>query len=146
MSRITSKALTDALNQHMVLCQSVTESAVDDIIKSQTANASFHSEQVCSNLGGLNFLVDVNQHTCLRLHFCILKHPPTHTHTQENILLAWLTYHHRNVTGAGACVENFGEDLSDGMVFASVLASHVPGLAQAFFSNMFSIPTDTVQR
>eukprot|EP00052_Salpingoeca_macrocollata_P027279 m.258540 g.258540 ORF g.258540 m.258540 type:complete len:1892 (-) comp22721_c0_seq5:19-5694(-) len=66
--------------------------------------------------------------------------------TQEQLLLAWMTYHHRYVTGVTVAVENFGDDLADGVVLASVLASHVPTLAPTHFASMFPSPTDSSQR
>jgi hypothetical protein len=58
------------------------------------------------------------------------------------MLLQWLTYHHQQVTGTNATVENFGDDLSDGTVFASVLTAYAPYLAAAFFSDIFTLPQD----
>ena len=47
----------------------------------------------------------------------------------ESILLAWLSYHHAQVSpGDRLWLANFDEDLHDCRVFASALASHVPSL------------------
>ena len=66
--------------------------------------------------------------------------------TEEEVLLGWLSYHHRVVTGSGFVAQTFGDDLADGLIFASVLASHVPVLADRFFGHLYTHPKTTGQR
>jgi hypothetical protein len=65
---------------------------------------------------------------------------------QEELLLKWLTYLHQSVSGAEHAVSNFGDDLADGRVLASVLVAHVPPLADTFFSDLFVVAETESQR
>ena len=54
---------------------------------------------------------------------------------QETLLLKWLTLHYQHVhPDSSRTVEDFGESLADGEIFAAVLISHVPQLAQTRFA------------
>jgi len=65
---------------------------------------------------------------------------------EEKLLLQWLTYLHQSVSGAEHSVSNFGDDLADGRVLASVLVAHVPPLADTFFSDLFVVAETESQR
>ena len=66
--------------------------------------------------------------------------------SEEQLLLKWLTHLHQRVTGSSMTVSNFGDDLSDGRVLASVLVAHVPPLAHSYFSDLFVIAESEAQR
>jgi len=65
---------------------------------------------------------------------------------EEKLLLQWLTHLHQSVSGAEHAVSNFGDDLADGRVLASVLVAHVPPLAETFFSDLFVVTETESQR
>jgi len=65
---------------------------------------------------------------------------------EEQLLLLWLTHLHQTVTGSSITVSNFGDDLADGRVLASVLVAHVPPLAQVYFSDLFVLAGSEAQR
>jgi hypothetical protein len=50
------------------------------------------------------------------------------------------------VTGLKTFVENFGEQLADGTVLASALATYAPHLSDKFFSDLFLDARDQTQR
>ena len=66
--------------------------------------------------------------------------------TKEVLILQWLTLTHQEVTKSEQIVENFGDDLSDGTVLASVLSFYIPSLAESHFSDLFPFATELDQR
>ncbi|XP_024117899.1 cilia- and flagella-associated protein 47 isoform X1 [Oryzias melastigma] len=72
--------------------------------------------------------------------------------SQELLLLSWLNMHYHRMRGApwaagGAAqtparwIVNFDLDLADGLVLASLLASHCPYLIRGFLSRMYAAPS-----
>lgn len=61
------------------------------------------------------------------------------SHSPEELrLLKWLSFHTQRLSNTTKSVTNFGDDLADGTVFASLIASHMPWLAPDFFSDLYS--------